>query len=83
MLHGNRGHHVSLLRADEPRPGEPERLFAKFQRGRDDLGAGGAGLGLAIGRVIVNAHGGHITAMQRPGGGARFMFTLPTTAPAP
>jgi two-component system, OmpR family, sensor histidine kinase KdpD len=64
-------------------PGEPERLFAKFQRGRDDLDAGGAGLGLAIGRAIVNAHGGHITAMQRPGGGARFMFTLPITAPAP
>jgi len=63
--------------------GEPERLFAKFQRGRDNVDAGGAGLGLAIGRAIVNAHGGHITAMQRPGGSARFVFTLPTTAPAP
>jgi two-component system sensor histidine kinase KdpD len=64
-------------------PGDPERLFAKFQRGRDDVDTGGAGLGLAICRAIVNAHGGHIAAMQRPGGGARFMFTLPTTAPAP
>src|ERR1035441_1213366 len=64
-------------------PGEPERLFAKFERGRDEADVGGAGLGLAICRAIVNAHGGHITAMQRPGGGARFMFTLPTTAPAP
>jgi two-component system sensor histidine kinase KdpD len=64
-------------------PGEPERLFAKFQRGRDDVDVGGSGLGLAICRAIVNAHGGHISAMQRPGGGARFMFTLPTTAPAP
>jgi two-component system sensor histidine kinase KdpD len=64
-------------------PGDPERLFAKFQRGRDDVDTGGAGLGLAIVRAIVNAHGGHISAMQRPGGGARFMFTLPTTAPAP
>jgi two-component system, OmpR family, sensor histidine kinase KdpD len=64
-------------------PGEPEQLFAKFQRGHDAVDAGGAGLGLAICRAIVNAHGGHITAMQRPGGGARFMFTLPTAAPAP
>jgi two-component system sensor histidine kinase KdpD len=62
-------------------PGDPERLFAKFQRGRDDVDVGGAGLGLAICRAIVNAHGGHISAMQRPGGGARFMFTLPTTVP--
>jgi two-component system sensor histidine kinase KdpD len=59
--------------------GDPEQLFAKFQRGRDAVDAGGAGLGLAICRAIVNAHGGHITAMQRPGGGARFMLTLPTT----
>jgi two-component system sensor histidine kinase KdpD len=40
-------------------------------------------LGLAICRAAINAHGGHIAAMQRPGGGARFVFTLPTTeAPA-
>ena len=64
-------------------PGHPERLFAKFQRGRDEYNLGGAGLGLAICRAIVNAHGGHISAMPRPGGGARFTFTLPTAAPSP
>jgi two-component system, OmpR family, sensor histidine kinase KdpD len=64
-------------------PGEPERLFAKFERGRDEVDVAGAGLGLAICRAIVNAHGGHITATQRPGGGARFAFTLPTKAPVP
>jgi two-component system sensor histidine kinase KdpD len=64
-------------------PGHPERLFAKFQRGRDEYNLGGAGLGLAICRAIVNAHGGQISAMQRPGGGARFTFTLPTAAPSP
>jgi len=64
-------------------PGDPERLFAKFQRGRDESNAGGAGLGLAICRAVINAHGGRISAMQRPGGGARFVFTLPTAEPAP
>jgi len=63
--------------------GDPERLFAKFQRGRDESNAGGAGLGLAICRAVVNAHGGQISASQRPGGGARFVFTLPTVEPAP
>jgi two-component system, OmpR family, sensor histidine kinase KdpD len=61
--------------------GDPERLFAKFQRGRDESNTGGAGLGLAICRAIITAHGGTISAMPRPGGGARFVFTLPTDGP--
>ncbi|MDP9087409.1 MAG: sensor histidine kinase KdpD [Pseudomonadota bacterium] len=63
--------------------GDPELLFAKFQRGRHESNTGGAGLGLAICRAIVNAHGGRISAMQRTDGGARFVFTLPTTEPTP
>jgi two-component system sensor histidine kinase KdpD len=58
-------------------PGDPELLFEKFQRGRDEGNTGGAGLGLAICRTIINLHGGRIEAPRRPGGGARFMFTLP------
>jgi two-component system sensor histidine kinase KdpD len=58
-------------------PGDLERLFAKFHRGRDESSAGGAGLGLSICRVILTAHGGQIDANQRSGGGARFSFTLP------
>jgi two-component system sensor histidine kinase KdpD len=58
-------------------PGDPERLFAKFHRGRDEISAGGAGLGLSICRAILTAHGGQIDATQRWGGGARFSFTLP------
>ena len=59
--------------------GDAERLFAKFQRGKEESEATGAGLGLAICRAIVEAHGGNIRAMNRPGGpGARFEFTLPT-----
>ena len=66
---------------DDTGPGLPsgdfDRLFAKFHRGRDETSVGGAGLGLAICRAIVAAHGGRIEASQRPGGGARFSFTLP------
>jgi two-component system, OmpR family, sensor histidine kinase KdpD len=64
-------------------PGDPERLFAKFQRGRDEGNTGGAGLGLAICRAIIVAHGGTIAASQRPAGGARFVFTLPTESAGP
>jgi two-component system sensor histidine kinase KdpD len=60
-------------------PGDLERLFAKFHRGRDESSVGGAGLGLSICRAIVTAHGGQIRAGQRPGGGARFTFTLPVS----
>ena len=62
--------------------GDPERLFAKFQRGRDESNTGGAGLGLAICRAIVDAHGGCIAASTSPRGGARFVFTLPTAGPS-
>jgi len=60
-------------------PGDPERLFAKFHRGRDESSSGGAGLGLSICRAILTAHGGQIEASPRPGGGARFSFTLPVS----
>ena len=57
--------------------GDPELLFAKFQRGRSEGDVPGAGLGLAICRAVVQAHGGRITAANREGGGARFVVTLP------
>ena len=58
-------------------PGDPDRLFVKFQRGREEGEGGGAGLGLAICRAIVQAHDGEIHASNRPQGGARFTIRLP------
>ena len=56
--------------------GHGERVFEKFQRGHHP-GVGGAGLGLAICRGIVRAHGGELGVSARPGGGARFQIRLP------
>ena len=44
-------------------------------------GAEGPGLGLAVARHIVAAHGGRVGAGSRPGGGARVWFELPVAAP--
>jgi two-component system sensor histidine kinase KdpD len=58
-------------------PGDPERLFEKFQRGRSESNVVGVGLGLAICRAAARLHGGDIRAINNPGGGARFEITLP------
>lgn len=51
-------------------------LFEAFYRGAPRAWPG-VGLGLAVARGLVEAHGGTITAENRPGGGAVFRFTLP------
>jgi two-component system sensor histidine kinase KdpD len=64
--------------------GSAERIFDKFFRASPMADAGrGSGLGLAICRAIVNAHGGNITAANRPGGGAEFVIRLPFAMDAP
>jgi two-component system sensor histidine kinase KdpD len=65
--------------------GEAERIFEKFHRSAQGGSREGVGLGLSICRAIVGAHGGHITARSRDGGGASFRFTLPLegTPPSP
>lgn len=57
--------------------GEETRIFDRFYRGSDQTGPGGTGLGLAVCRAIVRAHGGTIEAVRRPGGGAIFRIHLP------
>lgn len=70
---------------DDNGPGLPEGkeevIFKKFERGQSESATRGVGLGLAICRAIVEAHGGEIHAENRPQGGARFMFTLPKGNP--
>ena len=64
-------------------PGEEERIFEKLTRGEAGTSRPGAGLGLAICKGIVTAHGGQIQAVSRPQGGAQFLVSLPLgTAPA-
>ncbi|GAA1578007.1 HAMP domain-containing sensor histidine kinase [Actinomadura kijaniata] len=64
-------------------PADRERIFERFvrldeARSRD---AGGAGLGLAIVRDLVEAHGGTVAAREAPGGGAAMEVRLPLARP--
>ncbi len=58
---------------------EVNKLFDKFYRGRKLITDRGLGLGLAICKKIIEAHGGKIWAENRKEGGAAFRFTLPLT----
>jgi two-component system sensor histidine kinase KdpD len=58
-------------------PGDELRVFEKFYRAHPEGAMGGAGLGLAICRAVVEAHNGRIRVDSPPGGGATFTFVLP------
>lgn len=62
--------------------GREEVLFEKFTRGHNESHLPGVGLGLAISRAIMQAHGGRIWAERAgPSGGARFSFAVPLGTP--
>jgi signal transduction histidine kinase len=56
-------------------PDDVERIFGMFARSGGD--AEGSGIGLAVCRRVVEAHGGRIWVEQAEGGGSAFRFTLP------
>ncbi|MEO7432102.1 MAG: sensor histidine kinase KdpD [Dokdonella sp.] len=60
--------------------GDEERVFAKFHQARPEGAQSGFGLGLAICKAIIEAHGGTIHASNASGGGAQFLFSLPAAA---
>ena len=78
------GDHV-IITVDDTGPGLPKgkelAIFEMFERGRKESSTPGVGLGLAICRAIVEAHGGTIRGETRPQGGARFTIELPLGTP--
>ncbi|WP_323034320.1 sensor histidine kinase KdpD [Pararhodobacter sp.] len=81
-----RARHVGdnvLVEVSDDGPGLPQagadKLFNPFEQGRPESATGGAGLGLALVRHIVEAHGATIEARQRSPKGAVFVITLPAS----
>ena len=71
---------------DDEGPGLPEpaeSLFQPFVRGVRESATSGAGLGLALCRLIVEAHGGTIATENRQEGGTRFVVALPVKTAVP
>lgn len=75
------GQDVVEVAVEDDGPGIPrearERIFEPYARLAEERGAGGLGLGLAICRTLVEAHGGTLVAGDARAGGARLAFTLP------
>ncbi len=58
-------------------PADLPHVFNRFYRAKNSRGPSGLGLGLYITRMLVEAHGGHITVESELGQGSTFHFTLP------
>lgn len=75
----------AVIDVDDAGPGVPvavrDKIFERFHREAGGTartrGPAGAGLGLAVVRGIVEAHGGTVTVAESPAGGARFAVRLP------
>jgi len=86
-IHAMRRPEQVLLTISDQGPGIPEgeeeRIFEKLYRGRGATKFSGAGLGLAIGRGIIQAHGGSICAINRREGGTQIQIILPIEGTPP
>jgi PAS domain S-box-containing protein len=80
-----RGNYI-VLEVGDRGPGMADedliRIFDRFERAAAARQYGGLGVGLYVAREVVSAHGGHVSAHNRPEGGAAFRVTLPFV-PAP
>jgi two-component system sensor histidine kinase KdpD len=74
-----------VIMVEDTGPGLPKgkesAIFDMFERGRKESATPGVGLGLAICRAIVEAHGGKIRGETKVQGGARFTIELPRGEP--
>ena len=78
------GTHLDVRVSNEGSGFPPDKLqdvFNLFERGMPESTVPGVGLGLAICRAIVEAHGGHIEASNPPAGGSLVRFGLPLGSP--
>ena len=78
------GNHVAIHITDTGpgiAPADLEHLFENFWQARRNDHRG-VGLGLAIAKAVVEAHGGKIWCESSPGHGSTFSFTLPRATPS-
>jgi len=73
---------LAVLTVADTGPGIPiedlPHVFERFYRGDKSRSSGNTGLGLAISKAIVEAHGGTIEVLSKPGAGTTFTVRLPT-----
>jgi K+-sensing histidine kinase KdpD len=85
-IHLNIGHEADqlVIQVKDSGPGFPEedipKVFSKFYRAEGSA-TGGLGLGLSIVRGFVEAHNGHIIALNQTAGGAMFTLSIPSENP--